>query len=69
MVPPLDIFAATDGQPQWLGCADTMGHALVFAQRHGEGLYFVFSQETGHKEFYRINKEGAIQRAYIEGAG
>jgi len=65
MVPPLDIFALTNGRSRWLGCADTVADVLAFAKDHGEGLYFVFSLHTGDKEFYKIDNEGAVEKAYI----
>ena len=68
MVPPLDIFAVNGGEPLWLASADTVAHALTFAKNHGEGLYFVFSQQTGRKEFYRIDSAGSVERAHTESA-
>lgn len=59
MVAPLDVFAVQQGEPKWLGCAETLGKALDLALQHGEGSYFVFSQETGHKNFYEV-KAGSV---------
>ena len=63
MVPPLDTFAVTNGRPRWLGCADTLANALAFAKSQGEGLYFVFSLQTGRKEFYKVGPDGSVEGA------
>jgi len=60
MIAPLDVFAVEDGDSLWLGCAETLSKALELPLLHGEGLYFVFSQSTGHKEFYRVNSDGTV---------
>jgi len=54
MVAPLDVFAVKNDEPKWLGCAETLSKALDLALQHGEGSYFVFSQQTGHKNFYEV---------------
>jgi hypothetical protein len=62
MVPPLDVFAAKDRELKWLGCAETLSKALELAVKNGAGSYFVFSQETGHKNFYEVSSEGTVTR-------
>jgi len=62
MVAPLDVFAVVDGQPKWLGAAESLQKALMLAVHEGVGLYFVFSQKTGNKQFYKIDSDGAVQR-------
>ena len=62
MVAPLDIFAVNDGGPVWLGCAETLAKALELALKHGEGSYFVFSQRTGHRNFYEVTPAGTVAR-------
>jgi len=63
MVAPLDIFAVQGrGQTKWLGCAQTLAKALELALKHGQGTYFVFSVETGHKNFYEVTEGGTINR-------
>jgi hypothetical protein len=62
MVPPLDVFADKDGELKWLGCAETLSKAFELAVGNGAGSYFVFSQETGHKNFFEVSSEGAVTR-------
>jgi hypothetical protein len=61
MVPPLDVFAFDDGEPQWLGCAETLASALELARKNGTGRYFVFSHQTGHKTMYAVDPQGRIK--------
>ena len=61
MVAPLDIFSVKDGHPKRLGCAETLPKVLLLAVDDGEGLYFVFSQGTGNKQFYKVGSDGAVQ--------
>jgi hypothetical protein len=58
MVPALDIFAANDGQAKWLGCTETLAHAILFLRDAGSGSYFVFTQQTGYKDYYQVSKDG-----------
>jgi len=62
MVAPLDVFALKDGGPMWLGCTETLAKALELALKHGEGSYFVFSHQTGHKNFYEVTPAGIVAR-------
>jgi hypothetical protein len=62
MVPPLDVFAIENGKPMWLGCAETLAKALELVGNRGPGSYFVFSQETGHKNFYEVASDGTVAR-------
>jgi hypothetical protein len=63
MVAPLDVFALQDrGEAKWLGCAQTLAKALELALQHGKGSYFVFSVETGHKNFYEVTEGGTVNR-------
>lgn len=61
MVASLDIFAVRDGRSSWLGAAETLQYALLLAAQNGEGVYFVFSQQTGRKEFYRVGPDKRVQ--------
>jgi len=60
---PLDLFAVKDGEPKWVGCAETLARVLLLAIRQGEGWYFVFSQQTGDRDFYRVRADGLVERA------
>ena len=60
MVAPLDIFAV-NGEPKWLGCAETLAQAIDLIRKTGSGSYFVFSQKTGHKHFYK-NTDGIVSQ-------
>jgi len=60
MVAPLDVFAVVNGEPKWLGCAETLANALELARKHGVGSYFVFSQKTEHKNFYEVTADGTV---------
>jgi hypothetical protein len=62
MVVPFDIFSVRSNEPKWLGSAETLLKALVLAVHEGEGLYFVFSQATGHKQFYKVGADGTLER-------
>ena len=62
MAPPLDLFSLKDGEPEWLGCAETLSKAFALAVRNGAGSYFAFSQENGHKNFFEVSSEGAVTR-------
>ena len=61
MVPPLDVFSIKNNEPTWLGAAESLAQALDIARRTGEGHYFVFSHETGHKTMYQVDPQGVIQ--------
>ena len=62
MVAPLDIFALENGGPaSWLGCAETLAQATELLRNAGSGSYFVFSQKTGHKTFYKVT-DGALSQ-------
>jgi hypothetical protein len=54
MVAPLDVFAVKNGEPKWLGCAETLAKALELGLRHREGSHFAFSHQTGHENFYEV---------------
>jgi len=58
MVPPLDVFRVTNNKPTWLGSTESLSKALELIRNSGAGAYFVFSQETGHKKFYKVNANG-----------
>jgi hypothetical protein len=65
MVASLDVFAVMNGEPKWLGCAETMAKAFELVLEHGEGSYFVFSQRTGHKNFYEVTPIRIIAARYL----
>src|SRR5215475_9994765 len=54
MVSTLDVFAVNDDKPRWVGSTETLEKALELAIQHGDGLYFVFSQETGRKNVFAV---------------
>ena len=62
MVAPLDVFAVKNGEPKWLGCAESLAQAIELLRNTGSGSYFVFSQQTGHKNFYEVSTEGVVLR-------
>lgn len=62
MVAPLDVFAVSEGQPKWLGSAESLAKALEMAAREGAGSYFVYSHQTGNKQFYKVGSDGTVQR-------
>jgi hypothetical protein len=37
MVAPLDVFAAKNGEPKWLVCAEALGKTVELALANGEG--------------------------------
>jgi len=41
-----------------LGSTESLSKALELIRNSGAGAYFVFSQETGHKKFYKVNRNG-----------
>lgn len=55
---PFDLFAIKNGEPRWLGCTDTLMKALSLAVQHGEGSYYVISQQTGDKSLYEVTRDG-----------
>ncbi len=67
MVPPFDVFSVTDGDSKWLGSAETIAKALEFALKNGDGSYFVFSEETGHKNFYEVTARAVAEVAPKQG--
>jgi len=62
MVAPLDVFAVNNSEPNWLGCAETLALAIELIREAGFGTYFVFSQKTGHKNFYEVSAEGIVSQ-------
>jgi hypothetical protein len=60
MVAPLDVFAVKNGEPNWLGCAESLPQAMELLRNTGSGSYLVFSQQTGHKNFYEVSTEGVV---------
>jgi len=61
MIPPFDIFTVINGQPKWLGAAESLEEALLLATHKGEGLYLVFSQKTKNQQFYKITSDGGMK--------
>ena len=62
MLPSLDVFEIENGKPMWLGCAETQAKALELVGNRGPGSYFVFSHQTGHKNFYEVTPVGIVAR-------
>ena len=60
MVPRLDLFATENARVRWLGCAETLVQALELVSKRGPGSYFVFSQETGRRNFYEVTSNGGV---------
>jgi len=59
MIAPLDVFSVND-DPKWLGCAETLEKALMMVCVEGVGSYCVFSQETGDKDYYKVDEAGHV---------
>lgn len=57
----LDILAPKNGEPMWLGTAETIHKALVLIVREGKGSYFMFSQTDGQKQFYEVGSDGTVE--------
>lgn len=68
MFEPLDVFAVKNGEVAWVGCAATLEKGLQLAVTHGAGLYFIFSQQTGQKNFYKVAQQSVIAVQETEGA-
>ena len=60
MVANLDVFTIEKRESKWVGCAETLAKALELATNHGVGSYFVFSQRTEDKSYYKVAPEGII---------
>lgn len=60
MIAPLDIFAVKNDGTTWVDCAETLVRALELVVTRGDGLYFVFSQRTGHKNFYNVAQGSVV---------
>jgi hypothetical protein len=60
MVVSLGIFKAGNCHSLWLGSAETLAEAVQFMRNRGEGVYFVFSQESSEKKFYRVAGDGIV---------
>jgi hypothetical protein len=69
VIAPLDIFAVEKngaGIGIWLSSAETLNHALDLMRKRGAGQYLVYSQETGHKNFYAVDAEGAVSQTNLQ---
>jgi hypothetical protein len=64
MIPPLDVYSVRTDETSWLGPADSLEKALEIARQTGAGSYLIFSQTTGHKNFYEVDPNGTIQQRY-----
>jgi hypothetical protein len=64
MTAPFDIFAINGtGSYIWLGCARTDNEALELiraAGSKGPGVFFIHSQRTGKRSFYRAAPEADV---------
>jgi hypothetical protein len=61
MIAPLDVFKLADGKGgRWIGCAETLPHALLVIRKNGAGKYLVFSHLSQHKEFYELTSQGEV---------
>jgi hypothetical protein len=63
MIPPLDVFSINRDETGWLGSAETFEKAMALIHVTGAGSYFVFSQHTGHKNFFDVSFDGVISCA------
>ena len=70
MIPPLDVFSIRDQdhETRWLGTAKNLAQTFDMVRRNGAGSYFVFSQRTGHKNFYDLDPNGTIRLRYLPSA-
>jgi len=68
MIPPLDVFSVKHNATRWLGAAENLARAFDMIRRNGAGSYFVFSQRTGHKNFYELDRMGQSERAIFRAA-
>ena len=62
MVPSLDVFAANNGEPKWLGCTETLAQAIQLLRNAGSGSYFVFAQQNGHKDHFEVSRDGVVSQ-------
>jgi len=60
MFAPLDVFAVRNQRAEWVGCAETLAKALELICKAGTGSYFVFSDETNHKDFFEVSANGVL---------
>jgi hypothetical protein len=64
MTSSLDVFAINgSGVYLWLGCARTDGEALELIRAAGSkapGVFFIHSQRTGERSFYRAAPEADV---------
>jgi hypothetical protein len=60
MAVPLDVFAVGNFDPEWLGSARTLTHALELIRERGTGAYFVFSEKDLEKTFYKVTQDGSV---------
>jgi hypothetical protein len=65
MIPPLDVFSVKHNATRWLGAAENLARTFDMVRRNGAGSYFVFSQRTGHKNFYELDPYGTIRARYL----
>jgi hypothetical protein len=69
VIAPLDIFAVEKDETGigiWLSSAETLNHALDLMRKRGAGQYLVYSQETGHQNFYVVDAKGAVSQTKLE---
>jgi hypothetical protein len=62
VVTPLDVFAANNGEPKWLGCTESLAQAILLLRDAGAGSYFVFSEQTGYKDHYEVSANGVVSQ-------
>jgi hypothetical protein len=66
VIVPFDIFSGGNhGEALWLGSAETLAQAVKLMRDSGEGVYFVFSQKSSDKRFYKVAGDSRVSS--IEG--
>lgn len=62
MIPPFEIFRVEDGEPVWIGLAQTLEAAKSRVRSDGAkwpGEYLIVSLQTRHKESITVRPERA----------
>lgn len=70
MEAPLDVFAILgDGNSIWIGCTQTVNEAVELMRKCKKTKakqFFIHSQKTGHKTFYRALQESEVIRLELQ---
>lgn len=69
MIPPLDLFKIVRAsEPEWLESAHDIESVKLRLGALGTGNYFVFSQRTGHKTFFKVDEHGNVADVTLDPA-